>query len=423
MTENPNRAAFDLPQPRQVTDIDRPLTVSEYYHAAIGCHPQSHIRSREVAIVLEGAGDIDAAAWRTALDLAAAANPGARLRLVGKRQNARWVSDAQPPPLRIVDACTWDGRSSEGADAVFATKLALEQGRTAELIVARDAQRAGATKVIFRVSHAVMDGVGTLHFLQELFRALRGETLLGTNATYTDTDLMRNGPRRTVRPRDFKPASMMGGAQGDERGGIWRRFSLDGPQPNLLPRVVAAMTEYSRRNSELPTRIGIPANLRRHVPDLLATTNFTGMTYLDLDAADAIGIDDIKADLKVLRDGNADMSYRKIFEIMRYLPFAWVDGMLSVNEKNYRAPHLHESAVLTVLGSFKKTLFSGGGFAAERMYALPQLENVFVSVAGLQGNFEICVGMPRIFACNGRMEQFLDFLFERLSGSRGAVES
>ncbi len=423
MTENPNRSAFDLPQPRQVADIARPLTVSEYYHAAIGRHPQSHIRAREVAIVLEGAGDIDAAAWRTALDLAAAANPGARLRLVGKRQNARWVSDAPPPPLRFVDACVWDGRSSEGSEALFATELLLEQGRSAELVVARDARQSGATKVIFRVSHAVMDGVGTLHFLQETFRALRGEVLLGTNATYTDTDLMRKGPSRTVLPKELKPASMMGGAQGDERGGVWRRFSLDGPQPNLLPRIVAAMTEYSRRNSDLPTRIGIPANLRRHAPDLLATANFTGMTYLDLDAADAIGIDDIKAGLKRLRDGNADMSYRKIFEVMRYLPFAWVDGLLSVNEKNYRTPNLHESAVLTVLGSFKKSLFSGGGFAAERMYALPQLENVFVSVAGLQGNFEICVGMPRVFACSGRMEQFLDYLFERLSGGRDAAES
>lgn len=405
-----------LPPLAPVSRIERRLTVSEYYHAAIGRHPQSHARAHDVVVVLEGVGSPDPTAWQAALDQAAAANPGARLRLVGKRQNARWISDGLSPRLRIVDDCNWDGRGGEGADALFAQDLDLEEGRAAELIVARATPTARDMKLIFRVSHAAMDGVGTLHFMQETFRALRGEALLGSNATYTDTDLMREGPPRSVfTDNKAQIGGMMGGVQGDERGGIWRRISIEGPQPNLLPRIVALLAEHARRHGDKTARIGIPANLRRHVSDLLTTMNFTGMTYVDLPPDVVIDIDDIKARLKVLRDGNADMNYRRIFELIRYLPFAWLDGMVSINDKNYRTPNLHETAVLTVLGSFKKALFSGGGFAAESMYCLPQLENVFVAVAGLQGNYELCIGMPRVFASNGRMDELLDFMTRRLS--------
>ena len=411
----PDSVSAVLPPLAPLDRIDRRLTVSEYYHAAIGCHPQSHARAHDVVIILEGVGAVDPVTWQAALDQAAEANPGARLRLVGKRQNARWVSDGLPPQLRVVDGCTWDGRSDEGVEALFGADLDLEAGRAAEVLVVRADPQARDIKLIFRVSHAVMDGVGTLHFMQDTFRALRGEPLLGSNATYTDTDLMRDGPARTVWPAKAEIAGMMGGVQGEARGGTWRRISLDGPQPNLLPRIVALLAEYTRRHSDKTARIGIPANLRRHAPDLLATMNFTGMTYVDLPPDVAIDIDDIKQRLKVLRDGNADMNYRKIFELMRYLPFAWVDGMVSINDKNYRTPNLHETAVLTVLGSFKKALFSGGGFAAESMYCLPQLENVFVAVARLQGHYEVCVGMPRVFASNGRMDELLDFMTRRLS--------
>ncbi len=420
---SPGPVATPLPELAPQNHVDRRLTVSEYYHAAMGCHPQSHIRAHDVIIILEGIGTIDPTVWQAALNQTAEANPGARLRLVGKRQKARWISDGLPPQLRIVDGCLWDGFSSEGTEALFNTDLDLEAGRTAEVIIARTRPEAREMKVIFRTSHAAMDGVGTLHIMYEMFRALRGEPLLGSNASYTDTDLMRNGPKRTAFKAQIEIADMMGGVQGEERGGIWRRITLSSPQPNLLPRIAAILTEYARRHSDKTARIGIPTNLRRHAPELLTTMNFTGMTYLDMPPDITIDSNDIKSRLKDLRDGNADINYRKIFEVMRYLPFAWVDGMVSINDKNYRSPNLHETAILSVLGTFKKTIFSGGGFAAESMYCVPQLENVFVAVSGLQGNFEISIGMPRVFASNGRLDDLLDLMLTRLDRSNSRVNA
>ncbi len=409
----------NLPPLSAVQHIDRLLTVSEYYHAAIGRHPQSHIRAHDVVIILEGSGHPDPQAWKDALSQAAQANPGARLRLVGKRQGARWISDGPMPALRCLDHCQWNGRSSEGLDALFDTRLCLEDGRTTEVILVHPSPESEQYKVIFRTSHAVMDGVGLLHFMQETFRALRGEPLLGSNATFTDTDLMHNGPRQTaVKDNKAQIASLMGPPQGDERGGLWKRVTIPGPQPNLLPRLIALLGEYGRRQGERDKtfRIGIPSNLRRYLPELLTTMNFAGMTYVDLTSQSSLDPGDIKNQLQVLRDGNAEMNYRRIFEIMRWLPFAWVDSLISVTEKTYQNPNLHETAIVTLLGSFKKSQFSGGGFTASTLYCVPQLENVFIAVSGFQGNFELTLGMPKVFASEGRMENLLEFLRQRLEG-------
>lgn len=412
----PGSASSTLPALAPLTRIERPLSTAEYYHAAVGTHAQSHLQAHDVTVVLEGSGSADPAAWQAALDQVAAVNPGVRLRLTGKRQRARWISDGPPPQIRVIDDCTWDGRSSAGVETLFAKPLALQAGQVAEVVIARAHPQANDVKVIFRTSHAALDGAGALHFIQETFRALRGEPLLGSNATFTDTALMLDASRH--RPATWPPqvriAHLTGGVQGSERGGIWRRISIQGPQPNLLPRLIVLLGEYAHRHGDKTARIAVPFNLRRHVPGLLTTANFANTVYVDLPVGSASSAKKIKGQLRDAHDHNADLNYHRILELTRYLPFAWLDGMLGVTNRNYRSDKLFETAVLSVLGSYKKNLFSGGGFMAETMYVLPQLENAFLMVAGLQGNHEITVGMRRVFASNGRMEDFLGYLEERL---------
>ncbi len=403
----------ELPPLEPLQSIERPLTAPEYYHACIGHHPQTLIKPRDVVSVLEGeiasGATID---WQAAVDQVVAVNPGCRLRLVGARQHARWVSDGASPRVRFVPDCDWDGRSDRGADFIFETPLSLEEGRTCELIVAGREK----VKVIFRATHAVMDGMGVVHFLLELFRALRGEPLLGSNATYTDVDLMRHVASKMQPFKSVKPPSLTGGARGDALGGAWRRVTLPGPQPNLVPRVALAIAEYARRNGGMatPTRIALPVSLKRHAPELLATANFTNMLYLDIGPSE--GLDEIKAHLNDLLARNIDTNYLGIIEAIRYLPFAWLDRMLSITEKNYTKPKIFETAVLSVMGPFKRTAFSGGGFRAETLYGLPQKENAFVVVVGFQGKFEVLVGMANVFASEGRLEAFIDYLQQRLAG-------
>lgn len=414
-----------LPPLAPLKNIDRPLTSSEYYHACIGHHPDTIFKPRDVIAVLEGELAADATIdWQSAIDKVVAVNPGCCLRLSGKRQHTRWSSDGHPPALRFEPDCTWDGRSSIGDDFIFATPLSLEEGRTCELIIAGR----GNIKVIFRVAHAVMDGMGVVHFLLELFRAIRGEPLLGSNATYTDIELMHKIPSRPLPFKFIKPLALTGAPQGNERGGLWRRVTLSGPQPHLVPRVAQIIAEYARRHrvasdgaadqksgASGTVRIALPVSLKRHAPELLATTNFTSMLYLDIAPDANAEANNIKQQLDDALERNVEANYPGFLKVIRYLPFSWVDRIVSPTRKNYTHPYLAETAVLSVMGPFKRSMFSGGGFRASTLYGLPQKENAFIVIVGFQGRFELLVGMYHLFANEGRLDAFIEELQQRLA--------
>lgn len=405
------RKPAPLPPLAPLREIDRLLTASEYYHACIGHHSATLQRPREVVLVLEGelaeGAQID---WQAALDQATAANPGCRLRLHGKRRQARWRSDGHPPGLRLLPDQQWDSHSSLGADFIYATPLSLEEGRSCELIIAGRSK----LQIIFRATHAVMDGMGVAHFIAELFRAIRGEPLLGSNAAYTDVELMRQVASTRLPLKHFTPPTVTGEPQGTQQGGLWQRFTVPGPQPHLVARLAHAVAVYVhvRRSSNEVVRIAIPINLKRHVPGLLATTNFTSMLYLDIGPEETL--EDVTVHLQSRLDLNVETNYPEILELIRFLPFPWLDKIVSINGKNYTRPKTMETAVLSVGGPFKRSMFSGGGFHAETLFGLPQTENTFLAAVGFQGKYEVMVGMSHIFASNGRFEDFLGFLEKRL---------
>lgn len=409
--------ALSLPALAPQQRMQRPLSEAEYYHAAIGRHPASHIRSHEVVLVLEGHGALQPQAWQDAVAAASAVNPGTRLRLVGTRRGAHWLSDAAMPRLRWLEQSSWNGWSSDHLDELLSDDLDLEAGFTSEIMVIgqgpEPVTRPRPLKLVFRTSHAAMDGLGLVHFMHEVFRSLRGEPLLGTNVSFSDTDLMRHSRAIARPPRrlaGLRPSSLVGPAAGAERGGGWRRLSLAGPLPQLLPRLLAALTIWGRRHNQVPLRFSVPANMRRHVPDMLTTANFASMTHLDVQSDEPAELEYMKARLKSINDRNEDVHLRPGYGLVRFLPFGWIDRLVSIGEHNFRNPTLHETAVVSVLGSWKRTAFSGAGFQANRMFGLPQLENTFIIGAGLQGCFDLCIGMPHVLASNGRLEALIAHL-------------
>lgn len=403
-----------LPKLEQLHRIDRPLSVPEYYHACIGRSERTLALPREIVFVIEGRVTTEPIDWPAALDRVVAVNPGMRLRIVGQRQNARWVSDGPPPNFRKVEQCAWDGRSDHGADFIYETTLSLENGPTSELIVAGQ----GQVKIIFRALHAVMDGIGIMHVFQELFRALRGEPLVGTNAAFSDSALMRSVPAVPYKLKGFSAPTLTGHAHGNQRGGTWQRMTLAGPQMNLLPRIALAVAEFSRLHGEGLVRVAIPVNLRRHVPNLHSTSNFASMLYIDVKPADDIV--SIKNRMNSMLKKNIETNHPKILEVIRYFPLGWLDRFVSRSAKNPASPAVFETAMLSVLGAFKPEVLSAPGFAAENLYGIPLLENTFVLVFGFKGRYEISVGMAHVFASDDRLEAFMKFLEERLTMGGGA---
>ncbi|HQW21483.1 MAG TPA: hypothetical protein PLI90_12535 [Rhodocyclaceae bacterium] len=411
-----SRMPGNLPKLEKLHDINRRLSVPEYYHACIGAHSHTLDPPREIAFVIDGEIGGAQIAWQAALDKVVAENPGARLRLTGRCRNARWLSDGVGPRLRIVEQCDWDGRSEVGAEFIDATPLSLENGPTAELIIASTGK---STKVIFRVLHAVMDGIGVMHFFQELFRALRGEALLGTNAAFSDVDLMLNRRLRARLPLNLKAsACLTGDARSHETGHIWRRVSLRREQNNLLSRIALAVAEFARTHSGNidPVCIAIPVSLRRHVPGLLTTMNFSSMIHIDINPDDTP--ESFRKRLHEMLNRNVDTDYHKLLDLLRCLPFAWLDRLMTSTIDNYASPKLLETAVLSNLGSFKRSDLSCPGFDAQCLYGVPFESNCFSMAFGLEGRVEIVFGMTRVLADDGRLDAFVEFLEQYLDSDR-----
>lgn len=388
--------------------ITRRLSACEYYHACVGQSPRTQEPAREVIFVLEGCGRTEPAAWQAALATVCAANPGCRLQLTGRRRTAAWRSDGPLPRLRFVDGRDWDGRSEHGAGFIRAEPLQLYDGPGMELIVAAGLP----TRLIVRVLHAMMDGMGVMHFLEELFRALRGETLLGSNAGFSDVDLMRclRGQRR---PHDrTAPACLTGPVRGTGTHDSWRRLSLQGPQPALLARTALAVADYARRHGGQAVRIAVPVNLRRHHQGLLSTLNFSSMVHVDVAPGDMP--EDFRKKLDSLLAQRCETSFPPILDAVRLLPLPWLDRLVSRTAANYRRRHLLETAVLSNLGRHAPARLSGGGFLAERIFGIPLGDNTFSFLFSLDDRTDISVGMAEVYAEEGRLDDFMTFLHARL---------
>lgn len=408
-----------LPTLAPQREICRPLSLIEYYHASIGTSRHTIEPPREAVIVAEGDGGLPVERWRHALDQVAQTNPGLRLRLCGRGIGARWRSDGAPPRLRLVPDCAWDGRSPLGADFIRALPLDLAAGPSVELIIAstpahalmplpEGAFRPQRTFVILRTLHAVMDGRGALHALQELFRALRGEALLGTNAGFSDVDLMRSlGVGKTASQR-LATVALTGAPEGTEQGDVWRRVRLPGSgHRNVLPRVAVAVANFAHRHSRAPAVIAVPVDLRRHLPGLHSTLNFTSMVRVALCPGE--GTDDFRRKLAQLLDHRMETYFAPAANGFKLLPMPWIDYLLSRRADNFTTKRPLETALLSNVGTIDRAALSCPGFRLDGMFNMP-IGGTNCGLFGVDGQVDIMFGTARVLASNGRMDAFLAFL-------------
>lgn len=406
-----------LPGLAPTLSIQRRLSTPEYYHACIGRSPGTLEQPREIVFVIEGEGSFVLPRWEAALARVVAINPGTRLRLEGKRLQAHWKSDGPGPRLRHVGNSGWDGRSGAGSEFITATKLELESGNGTELILCDGHPDEGIpARLIVRVLHAAMDGVGVMHFLQELFRSLRGEPLLGCNAAFSDTDLMRSVHSQHPRQKKQPPAPLTGGVRGNTQGDSWRRLSLTGHQPALLARTALAMAAFARLHGNrdaAPVRMAFPVNLRRHCPGLLSTLNFSSMLHIEMAAGD--DVDDVREKISQRLACSAETHYPPLLDYVRCLPLSWLDRLVSRTPANFTRRRLLESAVISNIGHYRSENFSCEEFRTQRMFGIPIPDNAFAMIFSMDDRTDITLGMANVYASEGRLDALMDFMKEKLS--------
>jgi len=393
-------------------EVSRPLSAFEYFHASVGTSAHTLGGAREITYIVEGFGQLPEARWQSALDQVIAANPACRLRIAGRRRAARFESDGAPTRLRRITGCAWDGMSHEGADFLRATPLPLDTGPLSELLILESPDTT-RTRVGIRVNHAAMDGLGQSHVLHELFRALRGEPLLGSNAPFSDADLIRSLGVTHSDSRPVKCATLTGEPHGSDPAIWWRRIPVEAGCPNSLLKMVTTFSALVREHdTTLPCLFSLPINLRRHLDGIHTAQNFGNMLLVPLQPGETAR--DFKQRLNAMLAGKMEAHFNPAFDRIRSLPMSWVDWLTQRRSGNYRTKRPLETCMISHLGYAKSDALSCEGFTADSIYGVPGSTGVFCTVFACDKRLDAVVGMPAVYGSNGRFEHVVERLTEAL---------
>lgn len=392
---------------KHLTFPTRKVSYTEYGHACIGTYKPTREKPRENTIVIEGRGDIDPRALQQAVDVAAGANPGVRLKLEGKRQHASWVDSGKTPDVRRIEQCEWDGQSAENSAFMYDKPLSARDGVIGEFIIANTPR--STTFLIFRSLHATMDGLGCMHFIEEVFRALNQRDPLGSNLFISGTELMRKVKATRYRVDASRPiARLTGGPADTPPKNRWWRLTFQGPTMWLLAKVAAGINEYCHQYNDGPVRVAIPVNLRRHAPGNQTTLNYATMVHIDLEATDNLATFNKK--LHTLVNNNSEAFYRKWLELSRYLPMSWLDFWRTGNARAINKRKCVETATVSDLGSIPACNLSTGSFEAEHLFGIPLTGGLLCIISTLDETVNITIGMPGANEGDGRLEDFVQYM-------------
>ena len=249
----------------------RRLSPLERYNLVI-----NEVHRYHVDAVVEGQGDIDLQALQTAVAIAAAANPGIRVRLRGVLGFCRWVDSGEPPSVRVCDDCAWDGMSEAHTEFLADRLDPLRGGPVADIIMAYC--RDGKLRLVFRAVHAALDGRGMQHWMLEVFRALRGEPLLGSRSVLTDLDVQASQP--VPPPEEAAPPAclpVVPPVEGEDvLRYIWRRIEIPRNVSHMLPKALIFMAGWARRQGEGDVGFTVPVDYRGLRTQEMGIGNMTG---------------------------------------------------------------------------------------------------------------------------------------------------
>jgi len=361
--------------------------------AATSVHPPFVIH-----VVLGGTGEPDLAAWTEAMEVAAAANPGARAVVRGALCRLRWEA-AGPCPVREFSAEGWDGNSSTGA-AFFQAPLDPYTGPTTELLLLRGPQ----ARLVLRVCHATMDGSGVLAFLGELFRARNGQPLLGHPDRHTDLELAGPGPRTGVPGPDAVPP--MGPPQGDTDRMLWTRLRVENPQSPILGRALVALGRHGREHGDGLVRFDIPVDLRRAHPEVRSTGNLTGIGAIELGVQDTP--QSIATRVREAVAAGAHLGRVRGAGFLRHLPMSWIErGARSAGAEHNSRTQFSTTAVVTNLGRIDLGELRAADFQTEELFVVPPgtpVTPLFFLLSGTGRGVDLVLSSPERFCDQGRLE-------------------
>lgn len=358
-----------------------------------------------INFILEGKGVLNLNAWKSAVEKASAANPGSCLILKGFPGFRKWVNSGKPPRVREVDGSNWSGHDPEGAP-FLEESFSVKTGPTCEVLLIHG----DPLRIAFRAHHSVMDGRGVMTWMEDIFRALRSESVIGSDSCLTDYELMGSFQKKKRVPNPPECTAPTGNFEGKKPGYDWRRKKISGRFSKLLPQIVVLTAKEVWRHSDTIVRIGIPVDLRHRYKELRSTSNLTNVIFIEIPPGatpDEIN-NQISDQLEnrndcMLSKGDRSINFYPLWKLKKIV-LKRIDELHTINR-------FFHSGLISNLGRLPLKQYEGGGFYSETCFIVPPgygFIPVFLILTGVEDGVELTVTMPHTLANNNRLDTFID---------------
>lgn len=362
-----------------------------------------------------GRGDITAEQLNAALEKACAANPGTRVTLRGASWGAHWFDTGNP--VRVTEINCDDAFHGPLKPDFLRKQYDLKNGPFADVYLVRPSTPDSAieypVKLMFHFHHAVMDAGGGVHFVRDIFKALRGEDCIGSNSTMLDSEALGQLPKHKLMMLKRDAVSPTGTAQGDDFTLNWRFFSL--PWTAQKGNAMAAATKALQAASLHPDtdllRLRITVDLRSRFKGQHTTGNFTSAFDIDVTPeSDPVTIQ------KQIRQCLKDRAYTQrppdwLVKLAMGFPIRW-SGMKDEGflKKHQRGKYLR-TGVVSHIGRVDLEAYSCPGFQCEDVWGIPvglKLTPMFIALYELPNKLNMSIAMPDLMANEGRLDAYAE---------------
>ncbi|MFT3930912.1 MAG: hypothetical protein QM709_11535 [Spongiibacteraceae bacterium] len=399
---------------------ERKLSGVERYSMAI-----NEIHRYNVDALIAGTGIIDPDDLRRAVITAADANPGVRVRLKSMLGFSKWVDSGIAPEVKVVDIAQWDFSSDEGADFLKQPFTPMAGGAIADVILVRTQDKVG---VVFRNLHAALDGRGVMHWVQEVFRALRGRPLLGSDFSLADFEVAENfrdklPPQPAKKNPDKKsenaasettqirymPVVPPSATKDDDLQYMWRTVIIPKRITTILPKAAIYLGKYARRQGDGAVGFTVPVDYRGLRVDASATGNLTG--YLRIN----VGLDDTpKTVMQQINQQIRDHVDCRLPLLAK--PLRWVPVKLIVNKlkKNSDALLYTQNAELPTgglvsMGYANLDDYSTPHFKCERGLGIPgSVGKMNIVAVNFSDSTYVTFSVPKNYNREGQIDRMID---------------
>jgi hypothetical protein len=368
-------------------------------------------------IVVEGHGALSVDTLRSAVKTAAQANPGSRVRLRGVLGFTRWVDSGIAPEVEEVRALPWDGRSERGAAFLEERFDALAGGPICKLVYVRG----NPAHIVFRALHAAVDGRSLLHWIAEVFRALRGEPLLGSPCTYVEWDIMRKFQDKVNRDALDAPSTEpslpvipCSPLRSTRLRYTWRTVVLPGNIPNVLSKFAIFLAQYARRRAQGRVCFTVPVDLRTLREEVLSLGNLTG--YLSIPIGPGDGTRDFSRQLSLRVRNHIDCYQPDILKKLPWVPVRTIRREIGRSlQRSLYEPDAMSGGVVS-MGNFPLQNVSAPDFTPLEVIAIPGFAGKLnVVTIFTQRNTVTTFAAPESYNVEGQLDALLD-AFQREFG-------